>query len=356
MREPRSCCRSLYRQAREIHRPAPAVIEPDCAVGDHARRRSDEAEKAERRYGFAGSGFTDHAERLAAPDLEADIVNRLQGAPADFEKRREVLDRQHKPFVHLWCSRRGRQAALGGGRRSGQRPGFQPRVQHIAHTVADQVDADGQQQNDQAGQEGHHRRPMDQVAPVAQHATQISGWRLGAEAEKREAGCFQDHPGQGRRHGDDHDRQHVGQDLGHDDARVGKPAQPRRSDIVLVLDRQRLPPHSAGEERDVDHGDCHQCIQEPWPQRRDDRQRQKEIGKGHQRVDRTHQHGVDPAAVECSHKTNRRTHKGGCQGGSQPDGDANPRAPDQPRQQITPQMVGAQPGARREERRQPVRQ
>ena len=64
------------------------------------------------------------------------------------------------------------------------------------------------------------RRGEQQLAALAQHGAEIGLRRLRAEAEEGEAGGLQDHPADGGRHGDDDDRQHVGQHLGRTGSRT----------------------------------------------------------------------------------------------------------------------------------------
>ena len=55
------------------------------------------------------------------------------------------------------------------------------------------------------------------LAALAQHGAEVGLRRLGAEPEEGQAGGFQDHPADGGRHGDDDDRQHVGQHFAEQD-------------------------------------------------------------------------------------------------------------------------------------------
>ena len=102
---------------------------------DDAARRIDEAEDREAGDRLARAGFADQPEDFAARDLEADAVHRLDDALLGEEMRVEVFDLRVGPFIALSSA-------------------LQPRVQHFAQAVADDVDAEDESDE----QRGRDRR------------------------------------------------------------------------------------------------------------------------------------------------------------------------------------------------------
>jgi hypothetical protein len=79
------------------------ALEPDAA-GDDAAGRRDQAEDRQRRDGLAGAGLARQGEDLAAPDVEADPVDRAHhlanaGALADELGRQPAHLEQRRPVV-----------------------------------------------------------------------------------------------------------------------------------------------------------------------------------------------------------------------------------------------------------------
>ena len=110
-----------FGQLREVL----ALIQDRAA--DDAARRIDQADDGEAGDRLAGAGFADQAQHLAAARRENDTSSTAFTTPARVKK----------------CVRRLRTSRVGVGHR------LQPRVQHVAQLVADQVDGDdGDQQRD----------------------------------------------------------------------------------------------------------------------------------------------------------------------------------------------------------------
>ena len=129
------------------------------------------------------------------------------------------------------CAGRELAPALGGGRGVGLGEGtrksarLELRIEHVAQAVADEIDADGEEEDDDAGNGRHMRRHLDEVAPIAEHAAEIGLRRLRAEPEEAQARRFEDHPADGCRQRDDDRRQHVGEELGRDDLEIAQAAK-----------------------------------------------------------------------------------------------------------------------------------
>src|SRR5579871_321419 len=66
------------------------------------------------------------------------------------------------------------------------------RVKDIAHTVADQIEAEGDEEDGESGNRRHRGRKRDDRPALAEHDTPIRSRRLNAESKKAEAGSEDD--------------------------------------------------------------------------------------------------------------------------------------------------------------------
>jgi hypothetical protein len=250
----------------------------------------------------------------------------------------------------------------GGGREPGRHPrrrarasgraAAQARVEGVAQPVADQVEA----HHDEEDHEARHRRDGgrgDQhLAPLPQHRPEIRLGRLRAEAEEGQARRLQDHPADRGRGRDDDHRHDVRQHLGEEDAGLAHAGEPRGLHEVAPAQRGRRAPHGAGEERDVGDDDRVERVEEPRPQRRHHREREQQVGEGHQHVDDAHQDRLGAPAEESRRQADGRADERGEQRRREAHREAHPRAPDQPREEVAPERVGAEPRPRGEGRQQ----
>ncbi len=70
------------------------VAEPDMASGDAADGLRQQAQDRQRGHGLAAAGLAEQCEGLAAPDGQADTVDRADGIAAAAQLHRQVLDSQ----------------------------------------------------------------------------------------------------------------------------------------------------------------------------------------------------------------------------------------------------------------------
>ena len=150
--------------------PAPtrsSPLEQDAATDDPARR-VDQAEDREAGDRLAGAGFADQPQHLAAANVEAHAVDRLDHARPVEEMRPEVLDLEGGLRIALTFA--------------------QPRVQHVAQAVADDVDAEDQRQQQHARKDADPvvAREQELVAVGDQQAERRLGDRQ-ADAEEARA-------------------------------------------------------------------------------------------------------------------------------------------------------------------------
>ena len=143
-------------------------------------------------------------------------------------------------------------------------------------------------------------------AGLAQHRTQIGPRWLATKAEKGQARGFQDHPADGGGHSDDHHGHDVRNDFGQQNAGVAHARKPGGIDEFAMRNAHGYAADVACKKGDVDDSDSDQRVEQPRPQHRDDRQRQKDVGKGHQHVDAAHRYIVRGPAEKASHHPDRR--------------------------------------------------
>ena len=133
-------------------RPSKRIEPPDDAA-----RRIDQADDREAGDGLARARLADQPQHLAGADVKLDAVDRLHHAGLGEEMRRAGLRTRERP-----------------ARRSSS---SQPRVEHVAQLVADQVDADD------GDQQRHAREEADPVACPT--AGTRSRWRSAGRARAR---------------------------------------------------------------------------------------------------------------------------------------------------------------------------
>ncbi len=314
-------------------------LKPHRATGDHTRGRGDKAHDRQRGDGFARATFADHADNLAGVHLHRHTTHRAVDALADMKLGLKVLNSQQ-------IVGGGRNVALAihkrGGQRAAERAGTQARIKRVAHPVTQQVDRHDNQEDHDPRHHGRMRVRKEGRARLAQHRAQIGLRWLAAQTEKAEAGGFKDHPAHGGGHGNDDHRQHIGQKFREDDPCVSHARQPGGINEFAASKAHRYAANVAGEERHVDRGHGDQCVHQAGAQGCDDRQRQQDIGKGHQHIDNAHDHVVDAPAEIARNDADGRADGGGDHRGGDTDRKRQSGAVQQAAEQIASQMVGAQ--------------
>ena len=198
------------------------------------------------------------------------------------------------------------------------------------------------------------RRGEQDLAPVAEHRTEVRLGRLRAETEEGEAGRLQDHPADGRRHGDDDDRQDVGQDLAEQDAGVALAGEPRGVDEFAPRETDGDAADVAGEEGYVDDGDRVERVEQARPEHRDDTQGQQDVGKRHHHVDAAHHDVIGASAGVSGHQPDERAEEGRDDRRRHADRQRDAAAPDEAREDVATERVGAKEMAAGEWQHQPV--
>jgi hypothetical protein len=117
--------------------------------------------------------------------------------------------------------------------------------------------------------------------------------------------------------------------------------------VVLVLQRQRVAAHEAGEERDLHHPDRDHGVDEARAEDGDDRQRQDDRREGEHHVHEPHHDGVDDAAAVAADQAEGDAAGEGDRRRDEADGERDAGAVDDAREDVAADLVGAEPELRR---------
>ncbi len=194
-----------------------------------------------------------------------------------------------------------------------------------------------------------------ELPPRRQHAAPVGRGRLGAEAEEGEPRRRQDLRADVEAEGHDDRREELRHDVAHQNQAVGAAERARGFHELALANREYDAAHEARVDRKAHDRDRDHRVSEPRAQPGHDGDREEDVGKRHQDVGQPHDDGLAPARVVAAedaqdhadqHRRRRRRRAGH-------EGDA--RAPHQPREQVAPELVGAEPVPGRERRPEPIR-
>ena len=132
----------------------------------------DEAENGQRRHRFPAARFPDDAQRFAAPQLQADVIDRPHHAARNLERGREVLNTKEDGVAHpsseAIVSRSGASARGGEARRESNKRRL---AEYVTHDVRDFSDGrfrlDGR--NDEKDEIRLSARGVSHVSIAARH-------------------------------------------------------------------------------------------------------------------------------------------------------------------------------------------
>ena len=186
--------------------------------------------------------------------------------------------------------------------------------------------------------------PADHVGVLLADAQPPVGrWRLEADAEERQGGDREDRIAEADGHLDDGRPEDVREDLARQDEQPGLAAELRRRDVVELPFREHGRAHRARDDRreqdpdDEDHDDRRRAEHDQRQQRdEDDRQ-------GQERLDEAAQDVVRPAPVVAHDQAEERAGGHPQQGRQRGDDQHVARADHDPRQDVSPDPVRAEP-------------
>src|SRR5579864_8552244 len=219
---------------------------------------------------------------------------------------------------------------------------LQARVEGVAGGVAEQVRGEHGDEDRHAGDDHEVDRVEEVALRVAEHVAPAGSRRLDAQAEEVERRLDEDDLPDAQAGRDDHHRQHVGQQVLDHKPKVARSDRARGEDEIALLDRQDLAPHQPRDVSPADEGDDHRQRDRVGPKQDRHQDEQEDRGDREDHVDETHQDVLQPAAVVARHQAHARAHRQRHGHGQEGDAEGDATAPDQPRQRVAAQLVGAE--------------
>ena len=120
------------------------------------------------------------------------------------------------------------------------------------------------------------------------------------------------------------------------------PDRAGRLDVLLLLDRQRLPAHHPGDGRPGEERDHDDDLEQAGPEDHGQGERQHDIGERQHGVGEPGQHRVDPAAEVPGGHPDAHAENGADGRGREPDQQRDLRAVEDPDEQVAAEGVGAE--------------
>jgi hypothetical protein len=188
-----------------------------------------------------------------------------------------------------------------------------------------------------------HHASRKVVAAVGEHIAPGGRGRLDAEAEKAERRLEDDHA----RHleGAEHQRgaHDSGQEMPPQDALVPRPEPARGLHELLIAQHEHHAAGGARVHRPGGHREHDDDVPERRPQQGHDREREQDEREGELQVDAAHDHGVEPAAVVAGEQPERDAEQSRGKDRGQAHRERDPRAVDDPAQDVAAQVIRAEP-------------
>ena len=217
----------------------------------------------------------------------------------------------------------------------------QLRIERAIEPVAEQVEGGDEQQQRQAGEERHPWREAQLALALEDHAPPAHRVLI-AEAEEAQARLGEDREAhQDRRVGDDR-RQPVGDDVAREGAQMRGAGRARGLDIDTRLQAQHLCPHDSGRARPGGERDRDHRVFDARAEQRDDQQHEEEGRDQQEDVEDPAQHRIGPAAEIAGQRSEHDAEQARDRRGDDGDEQGELRAPDQPREDVAPEIIGAE--------------
>ena len=195
---------------------------------------------------------------------------------------------------------------------------------------------------------------MDELPALGDHAAPGRRVRRHRKADERQDRLDDDRDAHLEAHERHERRDHIGQDLAHEDMEGRKADGARGGHIVSLRLRHRLGAHDAAEARPVDDGDRGDDRSDARAEDGDEQDRQQDRRKRHPDVDEARNRAVDPAADTSPREARARAGQRRETRGDEGDDQRDPRTIDQARQHVAAEVVGAEVVAGLRSRRSPA--
>src|SRR3989449_9636489 len=140
---------------------------------------------------------------------------------------------------------------------------FQARIERVAQTVAEEIEAEHGDEDREAGEERQPGVRLDEGDVGLEVPAPAGRRRLGAQAEEAEGGLDDDRRRDAQRGGHDDGRQAVRQDVAEEDPGIAHTEGAAGLDVLLLLDGQHAAADEARVDRDAHDGDCPPDLHRP---------------------------------------------------------------------------------------------
>ena len=273
-----------------------AAEQPDAAADDFPRGPRNEPHDRQGRDALAATGFADDAEHLAGMHRIGDVVDGAHDPVAIVEIGSQIVDLQQRVATRHGGDIHFAELHVTGSAKA--------RIEHVAQTVADEVDEKHRRPEKEARIEHDPEGLLDHVAALGDHAAPGRRGRRDAETEEAEIGFRQDRGRADEARLDDQRRDGVRQDML--EQQLGEPRADGASGVDIGLfphaqhhrtDEARDARHLR--QRDRDDDGCH-----ARPHDRDQCDGEQDAGDRHHAVHHAHQDRVGDA-VEAGNQSDR---------------------------------------------------
>ena len=224
---------------------------------------------------------------------------------------------------------------------------LQPGVVPVAQPVAEQVEPEHGQGDRDAGVDREARRGEQQLLALLQHPAPRRGRRRGAEPEEGQRRLGQDGDGERHRGLHDHEAADVRQHVPHGDRHRAPAGRPGGQDVLGAHHLQRPAAHDP---REAGHGgdaDRDHRGERAGAEDRAEHDRQQQGREREQQVVGAHHDLAEPARRHRREDAERHPDHGGHAHRDEPHEQRRPRAHDDLAEDVTAELVGAEPVLRR---------
>ena len=219
--------------------------------------------------------------------------------------------------------------------------GAEPGIEDVAQPVAEEVEAQHDDHDREAGEDRQPRADVDIGSRGAQHAAPGSLRRLRAEPEEAERRLGQDRDRQVD--GDEHEqrRPDVGDHVTQHDPQAARSERPRRLGVRIAHHLEHGAPDDPRERRQDHDPDRDHRVAAVRPEQAGDHDREHDSGQREHDVDEPHQHRVDDPLVVAGQQAEHDPADEGDRHRDRADLKGHLRPVDDARHRVAPELVRA---------------
>src|SRR5918994_1124604 len=227
-----------------------------------------------------------------------------------------------------------------------------PRIEGVAHSIAEHVEPENRQEDRQTGEGGVPPPVRHELTTGIHHRTPFRRGRLRSNANETQPGRGEDGESDVHRDFDDQRSQRIGQDVPEDDSPLSRSHDFRCFNVGLLAQGQHLALGQPAEPGPPDEREGNGGVDQPWAERGANCQGQHDSGNGEKDIGRPHDELVDEATGKSGDRAEWNTDEKGKRNDGKSDRQRISRAEDHPGKDIAAEIVRAEKmsGRRRQER------